>query len=121
MPRKHVLVVEDEILIRILVSETLSDAGFDVDEARNGDEAIKMLDQPKDFDILVTDISMPGASDGNAVAKKAKQVHAGIPVVYASGRPESLTNKVEQCDAFLAKPYSVTALVALVHRLLTSG
>jgi DNA-binding NtrC family response regulator len=118
MNKGHVLIVEDEFLIRLLLVDALSDAGFTVAEARNGDLAIEMLDQPKAFDLVVTDISMPGGTDGNAVATKAKQVHPGMPVIYASGRPESLTNVVGFGDAFLPKPYSPTELVATVDRLL---
>lgn len=117
---QHILIVEDEEQVRSCLKEVLSDAGFDITEVGDGDRAIKMLDSPPRFDLLLTDISMPGVADGNAVAAKAKQIYPGIPVVYASGRPDSLTNRVGRRDAFISKPYSLNDVVDLVRRLVSA-
>lgn len=68
---------------------------------------------------MLTDIQMPGPVDGNVVAMKAKQHHPGVPVIYASGRPQSLKNKVEQPDVFVSKPYTAGTMTTIVKRLLS--
>jgi CheY-like chemotaxis protein len=115
---KRLLLVEDEFLIRLLIAECLSEAGFDVVEAEDGDAAILLMDQPEAFDLLITDIQMPGQTDGNAVATLAKQRYPGLPVIYASGRPETLRNEVRDCDAFVSKPFAPSAILTATLRAL---
>lgn len=65
-----ILFVEDEPLIRLILAEELTDAGFEVCQAENGDEAVKLIrDSPIAFTLLITDIHMPGERDGVAVAR----------------------------------------------------
>jgi hypothetical protein len=59
------------------------------------------------FDLRLTDISMPGPTDGNALALRAKRLCPGIPVIYLSDRPDSLTNRVGDRDAFMRKPFGL--------------
>jgi DNA-binding response OmpR family regulator len=115
---KRVLLVEDDALIRLWLADDLLDAGFDVVEAEDGDRAIVLMDQAVVFDLLITDISMPGRADGNAVAIWAKQRYPGLPVIYASGRPASLTNSLGLRDAFVPKPFSGTTIRGIARRLL---
>ena len=63
-----VLIVEDEILIRMLLCETLRLAGYVVIEAANAEEAVVVLHASLDPDILITDVKMPGAIDGFELA-----------------------------------------------------
>jgi CheY-like chemotaxis protein len=98
--------------------DSLSDAGFVVLEAENGDQAVKILAQHPRIDLLVTDIDMPGPCDGNDVAINAKAWHLGLPVVYASGSPERLTNTMGPSDAFLQKPFRHSEMIAVIIRLL---
>lgn len=118
---KRLLLVEDEVLIRIWMAQCLADAGYDVVEAENGDHALMLMDQPDAFDLLITDIQMPGRADGNAVATRAKQRYPGLPVIYASGRPESLKNEVRACDAFVPKPFNVTIILTTAKRVLDAA
>jgi hypothetical protein len=68
MLKIRILLVEDEPLIRMLVAETLRDEGFEVIEASDADGAINELTQSTKFDVLLTDIRMPGKFDGLGVA-----------------------------------------------------
>jgi CheY-like chemotaxis protein len=68
MAALRVLLVEDEGLIRLLTAEVLHEEGFEVVEAWNGVEAIRLLDGPDGFDVLFTDVRMPGTLDGIDVA-----------------------------------------------------
>jgi CheY-like chemotaxis protein len=115
----RILVVEDESPLRQLLAEFLCDEGFNVTEAESGDQAIHLLDQCGAFDLVFTDISLPGQADGNDVAAKAKQQNPDIPVLYASASPESLQNKVGPSDAFLGKPCRLREINAVVRRLLS--
>ena len=67
---KHsILVVEDELLLRLDLSSQLRMAGFDVIEADTGDEALRVLANEIDVELVLTDIRMPGSTDGMGLAK----------------------------------------------------
>jgi two-component system, response regulator PdtaR len=59
-----VMIVEDEVLIRLHAAQIIEEAGFDVTEASNADEAIAILEATPDITVLFTDIQMPGSMDG---------------------------------------------------------
>lgn len=101
-----------------MLVEGLTDAGFEVIEAQDGETALKLLDNGAELDLLVTDIQMPGGADGNAVGSYAKARHPGLPVIYASGRQDTLNNALSQEDIFVSKPFGTQQIVVLVVRLL---
>ena len=116
-----VLLVEDEPLIREIMTETLLEAGHQVAEARTGDEAMELIRRsPKQFIALVTDFHMPGSFDGAEVAARIRACVPGIPVVIASGRPEVFQPawRVELGYRLLRKPYGPSQLIALLEQLL---
>ena len=112
------LLVEDECLIRLWLANCLLDAGFDVIQTGDGDQALALQDTAAAFDLLITDIHMPCRADGNAVAIEAKRRHPRLPVIYATGRCESLRNELAVCDALVRKPYASAAMMTTVQRLL---
>ena len=116
--KKRVLLVEDELLNRMWLADDLAAAGFDVLEAEDGDQAMLLMDQTGALDLLITDIQMPGRTDGNLVATRAKQIHPGLPVIYASGRPASLRNIMGPQDAFIPKPFTGATILSTALRLL---
>ena len=116
--KKRILVVEDECLIRLWLGECLLDDGFEVVEAENGDQALGLIGQSEAFDLLITDIGMPGLADGNVVATAAKRCYPSLPVIYVSGRPDSVKNALGWRDRFIAKPYSGDEMSAMARRLL---
>ena len=118
MNEKRLLLVEDDSELRFLIAEALFDAGFEVVEAEDGDQAVELLENLEQLDVLVTDIQMPGRLDGNDVATRARGRHPGLPVVYVSGHPASLTNGIGPCDAFLCKPFGSFLVISEVARLL---
>ena len=100
-----ILLVEDEPLLREVTSEDLESLGFEVECARDGDEAIEILAQ-RTFAALITDIRMPGAVDGWEVARRAREQHPDLPVIYLSGYSDPASEPVE--DARLVqKPYRI--------------
>jgi len=111
-----ILVVEDEILIRFILADTLRDIGYQVLEAANGDEGLDILSSGQVVDIMVTDVRMPGNIDGMELTRRAKSMVPGRPVIVCSAhlfRPES-----HPADEFFSKPYSVDALADVIARLI---
>lgn len=116
-----ILVVEDEVLIRLMVAEELLDAGFDVHQAESGDQAAAMIHGSKTtFTLLVTDLHMPGSTDGLGLARVMRAHYPLIPIIYTTGRPDAL-NGVElftEGAALVLKPFALSDLLGVVHKLL---
>jgi CheY-like chemotaxis protein len=116
----RVLLVEDEGLIRLITAELLRDEGFEVIEAWDGDEAVRLLDSSGSFDALFTDVQMPGTCDGIAVAVHARRRHPAIPVLVASGYAAQLIDRLGALDpaaVFINKPYDLDEIVVFLKRL----
>lgn len=114
--------MEDEDLVRLILTEILFDEGYDPIAVSTGDEAVCLIDGPDGFDMVVTDIQMPGRLDGIAVGRQARARHPDIPVVYVTGRPESMSGvgRLGPRDAFLRKPYGPRDILAVINRLLAA-
>ena len=106
MAAMSVLLVEDEALISMLVSDWLVELGFEVHEARTADEALDYIGAGGAVDVLFTDINLPGSMTGAELARKARALLPELPVVYASGRyrGDDLGGLVPH-SAFMPKPY----------------
>lgn len=119
----RILLVEDEGLVRMITAESLQDEGFDVVEASDGDEAISLLNAFDFFDILLTDVRMPGSSDGVHVALHARRLHPHIPVVVVSGHAPHLISRLKMLNpaaVYIGKPYNLQEVVGTVRRLITT-
>lgn len=114
----RILVVEDEFLIRLTLTEALGDEGFEVLEAETGDDALPMLDAGCGIRLLLTDIQLPGSLNGFALVDRARQSMPGLPVIYMSGRadPDSSAS-ASHLDVFVAKPYTLTDICDAAKRL----
>lgn len=119
MPACRILLVEDEPVIRGIVADMLSDAGFEVTATCTGDEAAILIADSDRFDVLLTDITMPGLIDGIGLAEHAREVHPELPVVFVSGRPDHArrAEAVGQPSAFMPKPYDVDRVISVIDRL----
>jgi CheY-like chemotaxis protein len=119
-PRPTVLIVEDEPLVRILTADALSEAGFDVLEAWNADEALALLDaRAGDVQVLCTDVQMPGSMDGLALAETVHRNWPHILLLLASGHSRPGPDGPPGRWRVLPKPYATAALVRHVNELLT--
>ncbi len=117
MPQIHVLFVEDEDVIRLIVLETLVEAGFKVTEACNGEAALALLPESGGFDLLLTDIHMPGRFSGIDVALHMRALCPEMPVVFVTGRPDVLYafGPPGPHDRCILKPYRPTDLLAAIR------
>lgn len=103
----RILLVEDEGLIRLTLTETLEEAGYDVVAAASGDEACMLMRSREKFDVLLTDIHMPGSADGIDVARRFHAQHPMAPIVFMTGRPDVLARigRLRASEALLRKPF----------------
>lgn len=120
MPIRRILLVEDEAIIRSIMADTLVDAGFEVTATCTGDEAAILLADADRFDVLLTDVTMPGMIDGIGLAEHAREVHPDLPVVFVSGRPDNARRAAAfgQPSAFLPKPYDAERVIGTLNRLM---
>src|ERR1700675_4204901 len=81
-----ILVVEDEVLVRMALAETLRDEGYSVLEAANADEALGVLASATPLDVVLTDVNMPGSLDGVALGRYARMTKPALKVIVVSGR-----------------------------------
>lgn len=114
-----ILVVEDEILIRIDLAETLREQGYTVLEAGNGDEALKLLQAGIACDLVISDVRMPGGTDGLALLARLKIDRPDVPVILASGHLS--TERAAAATAFLSKPYPMAQMLAMVAKVIGPG
>lgn len=117
-----ILVVEDDVLIRMPIAQYLRDCGYRVIEAVNADEAVTvLLHRDTVVDIVFSDIEMPGAMDGFGLAKWIREHRPGTEIVLAGTVPRSIDAAKELCEAGpLPKPYEAQAVHDNIRRLLSA-
>ncbi|MBM1172489.1 response regulator [Microvirga arabica] len=116
--RRVVLVVEDETLVRMFMTDFLDEAGFKVFEAAHADEALAVLQARPDIQAVVTDIEMPaGSMNGLELTRVVQERWSGVGVVVTSGRarpnPDDLSDRV----AFFAKPYRPDTIINAIRQM----
>jgi two-component system, response regulator PdtaR len=110
-----ILVVEDEMLVRMVVADVLSDAGFTVLESTSAEEALRLLEIRPDVQVLFTDVNMPGALDGLGLAQAVHNRSPGIGILIGSGRIRPGPGELPPGTRFIAKPYAPSALTDAVR------
>jgi len=105
-----VLIVEDEIILRMTTADELREGGFFVKEAANGDEAVAMLRGYSNMDAVFSDVRMPGTLDGIGLAKWVRLHYPNIGMFLTSGTLEAFPTNQTVADGYFPKPY-VTAEV----------
>jgi DNA-binding response OmpR family regulator len=118
--RPVVLLVEDEPLLRFFASDVLEEAGFDVIETGNADEALIWLDVRNDVRVIVTDIQMPGRMNGLDLAALVHHRWPGILILIVSGEVRPTTAELPEGGRFVAKPYEGSAVVHHLREMLAS-
>ena len=114
----RILVVEDEFLIRLTLSEALGDEGFEVLEAETGDDALPMLQAGSGIRLLLTDIQLPGTLNGHALVQRVRQTLPDLPVIFMTGRLEQdMGASASPLDVFISKPYTLAAICDAAKRL----
>jgi len=112
-----VLVVEDEALVRMPISEFLRDCGFNVLEAADADQAMDLVDAGDPVDVVFSDVRMPGSKDGFALARWIRDHHPETPVLLTSGYNTSRDGGLAEVR-LIEKPYSQAQVLDRLQRLL---
>lgn len=108
--RRCILIVEDEFLIRAMLSEELREVGYQVIEACDASEALSVL-QTVQPDLIISDVRMPGPLDGLDLLARVRETAPTLPVIIMSGHLHSDEALTEGATQFLAKPYVLDAIV----------
>jgi DNA-binding NtrC family response regulator len=117
--KQTILLVEDDIDTRWTTAEHLRAAGFQVREAANVAEAFAVIHSGAEIDLVFSDINMPGAADGYALARWCKEHRPALPVILTSGKPEDPAAYVkDRLSRFVQKPYDLDRVVELIGQLL---
>jgi CheY-like chemotaxis protein len=111
----HVLIVEDNSLIRELVADALREEGFDVVQACDGEEALAWCRQ-RVADVLITDIHLPGPVDGWQIAEYCREHDPELPVIYMTGFSPAQHRPVPGSRT-LQKPCAPDAIVGAVKEM----
>ena len=119
-PRPVVLIVEDEFLIRMRAAVVIEDAGFEVVEAADADEAILILESRRDIRVVFTDIHMPGSMDGLKLAHAVKHRWPPVHIVATSAYHAALKDELPAGTVFLPKPYAEHNVIGTLHALTAS-
>jgi CheY-like chemotaxis protein len=112
-----ILVVEDEPLIRLCTTAALDALGFVVLEAGNAEEAIAVLEIVTDVSVVFTDVQMPGAMDGVALAAVIRERWPNMAIVVTSGQVRPAEVELPSRTNFLTKPYLIDELIAKLWQL----
>ena len=116
MPQETILLVEDEPAVRQLFVMALSRAGYNVFEARNGEEAMKVFEQHSEaIDLVLTDVRMP-CMNGAVLAKQLRSRKEDLKMICISGYGGSIAKAV--ASDFLAKPFSRDEMLKKVREVL---
>ncbi|MBV1800442.1 response regulator [Siccirubricoccus sp. G192] len=112
-----VLLVEDDTIVRLTMCEFLEEAGLQIVEAGDAEEALALLEEPAhSITVLVTDLDLGLGDNGLMLAAKARQWLPDLQVVYATGSPEKLAgHQVAAWERVFLKPFDLTMLTAAVR------
>src|SRR4051794_10455168 len=116
-----ILVVEDEVLVRLVIAEYLRECGYRVHEAAHADEAIAVLQAPEvSIDIVFSDVEMPGAMDGFGLSRWVRKNLPGVEVLLTAGIDRSADIAGTLCEAgpLLEKPYEPHGVVSRIKQLM---
>jgi CheY-like chemotaxis protein len=116
-----VIVAEDEFLIRLDVAEELRRIGWKVIEVTNADDAIELLQSSVIVDLVLTDVNMPGSSNGLDLARFVVRERPFVKVAVMSAHLGGLPGNERVCDLFIAKPFLHSQLVDQLRPLVEEG
>jgi CheY-like chemotaxis protein len=118
-PNFPVLVVEDEIFIRMIAVDTLADCGYSILKAGDAREALDVLERTPGISLVFTDINMPGNTDGLDLAEEVSRRWLNIKVIVTSGAHHLSDADIPDSGRSIGKPYSTKRLEQLVKEQLS--
>jgi CheY-like chemotaxis protein len=119
-----VMVVDDEPVIRMLVTDVLERFGYTVIEAPDAQEAIARLRAGTQLELLITDVGLPGGINGRQLVETAREIDPALKVIFITGYAEHAvlrSSPLERGTRVLIKPFSVEALASRIRELMVSA
>ncbi len=116
-PDPVALVIEDEVLIRMALVETLMDDGYEVIEAASVDEAHLVLACRSDISLIVTDVETSGITNGFMLARRMARERPNVRIIVVSGRVAPKSGDLPEGVSFIAKPFLPQTLLFVANRL----
>jgi CheY-like chemotaxis protein len=123
-PGGIVLLVEDEMAVRMIVTEVLSDLGCTVLEAENGQSGLQVLASRTRIDLLLTDVGLPGGMNGRQLADAAREHRPRLKVLFLTGFAEAAAlgnGQMESGMEITTKPFTLDALAAKVGGMMSGS
>lgn len=120
-PKPVVLVVEDEMVLRMRAVDIVEDAGFEPIEAVSADEAIEIMESRDDISLLFTDIQMPGSMDGLKLAHAAHSRWPHIKIVLVSGQIAVTDADKPDDSKFFPKPLEIQQMILELQAMVGEG
>jgi two-component sensor histidine kinase/CheY-like chemotaxis protein len=117
----NVLIVEDEMVLRMRAVDIVEDAGFCAVEAVNADQAMSILEARSDISLLFTDIQMPGSMDGLKLAHAVHDRWPGIKIILVSGQVNPTDAERPADSRFFGKPLSVEQMITELQAMVGAG
>jgi len=116
MPKSQILLVDDDQLILGALTEILREQGYLTQPATSGDIALVLLNQRVPFQLLITDIFMPGLLDGFALARHARDLFSGISIIYTTAHPQvaHIRGHSAPYGRVLVKPFEINTLLVAI-------
>ena len=113
-----VLVVEDELLIRMDVVDQLQIEGFQTLEAGTGQEALHEMEGDGQIDVVFTDVDMPGDVNGIVLAHEVRERWPSVGIIVTSGQAVIRADALPAGARFFSKPYEMKAIFAIIQELI---
>jgi two-component sensor histidine kinase/CheY-like chemotaxis protein len=117
----NVLVVEDELVLRMRAVDIVEDAGFNAVEANNADQALAILESRSDISLLFSDIQMPGSMDGLKLAHAVHERWPSIKIILVSGQVKLSDTERPPDSRFFGKPLEVKQMIAELQEMVGTG
>jgi CheY-like chemotaxis protein len=118
-----VLVVDDEMPVRMLISEALTDLGYAVQVAQDGPSAMRTLSSSARLDLLVTDVGMPGGMNGRQLAEMARERRPGLKVLFITGYADGILSGKGMLGTgmeVMTKPFAISDLAEKIRTMVAN-
>ncbi len=124
MPETRILLVDDDVVVRMALTGVLEQSGFAVTTAANVPEALRLITGSETYDVLLSDLHMPGAGDGLTVVSAMRHANPQAVTLLLSAFPEmtaAVAAILQQADEILVKPMEITSLIEVIRERVARG
>jgi CheY-like chemotaxis protein len=119
-----VLVVDDEPSVRMLITEVLEELGYHALEAEDGQAGLKLLEEKRRIDLMITDVGLPGGMNGRQLADAALTTRPDLKVLFITGYAENAVigdGHLKSGMHILTKPFSLESLATRIKEIIIDG